>query len=36
VEYPKSKSRGGLIAVIVLLVAVAGAAGAYFGGVIPH
>jgi serine/threonine protein kinase len=36
VEYPAAKSKGGLIAVIILLVAVAGAAGAYFGGVIPH
>jgi serine/threonine protein kinase len=35
-EYPKSKGKGGLIAVIVLLVAAVGAAGAYFGGVIPH
>jgi len=35
-EYPKSKGKGGLIAVIVLLVAIVGAAGAYFGGVIPH
>jgi serine/threonine-protein kinase len=34
VEYPKG--RGGLIAVVVLLVVIAGAAGAYFGGVIPH
>ncbi|MES1174325.1 MAG: serine/threonine-protein kinase [Myxococcales bacterium] len=36
VEYPTGKGKGGLIAVIVLLVAVAGVAGAYFGGVIPH
>ncbi|HKO50939.1 MAG TPA: protein kinase [Polyangiaceae bacterium] len=36
VEYPRGKSKGGLIAVIVLVVAVVGAAGAYFGGVIPH
>ncbi len=35
VEYPASKSKAGLIAVIVVLLAVAGAAGAYFGGVIP-
>jgi serine/threonine-protein kinase len=34
VEYPKG--RGGLIAIVVLLVVIAGAAGAYFGGVIPH
>ncbi|MEO8903636.1 MAG: serine/threonine-protein kinase [Polyangiaceae bacterium] len=34
--YPTGKSKGGLIAVVVLLVAIAGAAGAYFGGVIPH
>ncbi|MEO7033828.1 MAG: serine/threonine-protein kinase [Polyangiaceae bacterium] len=36
VEYPTGKSKGGLIAVVVLLVAIAGAAGAYFSGVIPH
>ena len=36
VEYPTGKSKGGLIAVIVVLVAIVGAAGAYFGGVIPH
>jgi len=35
-ELPKSKGKGGMIAVIVLLVAIVGAAGAYFGGVIPH
>ncbi len=35
-EYPKSKGKGGVIAVVVLLVAIVGAAGAYFGGVIPH
>src|SRR5450432_259879 len=32
-EYPRPKRKGGLVAMIVLLVAVAGAAGAYFGGV---
>ncbi|HYP74554.1 MAG TPA: serine/threonine-protein kinase [Polyangiaceae bacterium] len=36
VEYPSGKSKRGVIAVIVVLVAVVGAAGAYFGGVIPH
>jgi serine/threonine-protein kinase len=36
VGYPTGKSKSGLIAVVVLLVALAGAAGAYFGGVIPH
>jgi len=36
VEYPKGKSKSGMIAMIVLLVTVVGAAGAYFGGVIPH
>jgi hypothetical protein len=36
VEYPTGKSKGGLIAAIVVLVAIVGAAGAYFGGVIPH
>jgi serine/threonine-protein kinase len=36
VEYPTGKSKGGMIAVIVVLVAIVGAAGAYFGGVIPH
>ena len=36
VEYPTGKGKGGTIAVIVLLVAIVGAAGAYFGGVIPH
>jgi hypothetical protein len=36
VEYPTGKSKSGLIAMVVLLVAVAGVAGAYFGGVIPH
>jgi len=36
VEYPTGKSKRGMIAVIVVLVAVVGAAGAYFGGVIPH
>jgi eukaryotic-like serine/threonine-protein kinase len=36
VEYPTGKSKSGLIAVIVVLVAIVGAAGAYFGGVIPH
>jgi len=36
VFYPTSKSKSGLIAMVVLLVAVAGVAGAYFGGVIPH
>ena len=36
VEYPTGKSKGGLIAVVVVLVALVGAAGAYFGGVIPH
>lgn len=36
VEYPKSKSKGGLIAVIVVLIAIVGAAGAYLGGAIPH
>jgi tRNA A-37 threonylcarbamoyl transferase component Bud32 len=35
-EYPLGKSKSGLIAMVVLLVAVAGVAGAYFGGVIPH
>jgi eukaryotic-like serine/threonine-protein kinase len=35
-EYPKSKGKGGVIAFVVLLVAIVGAAGAYFGGVIPH
>jgi eukaryotic-like serine/threonine-protein kinase len=35
-EYPSGKSKGGLIAVVVVLLAVVGAAGAYFGGVIPH
>jgi serine/threonine-protein kinase len=34
--YPKSKGKGGVIAVVLLLVAIVGAAGAYFGGVIPH
>jgi eukaryotic-like serine/threonine-protein kinase len=36
VEYPTGKSKRGLIAAIVVLVALVGAAGAYFGGVIPH
>jgi eukaryotic-like serine/threonine-protein kinase len=36
VEYPTGKGKGGLIAAIVVLVAIVGAAGAYFGGVIPH
>jgi serine/threonine-protein kinase len=36
VEYPTGKSKSGLIALFVVLVAIAGAAGAYFGGVIPH
>jgi eukaryotic-like serine/threonine-protein kinase len=36
VEYPTGKSKNGLIAVVVLLVAIAGAVGAYVGGVIPH
>jgi len=36
VEYPAPKRKTGMIAVIVLLVAAVGAAGAYFGGVIPH
>jgi serine/threonine-protein kinase len=36
VEYPAGQSKKGMIAAIVLLVAIAGAAGAYFGGVIPH
>jgi tRNA A-37 threonylcarbamoyl transferase component Bud32 len=36
VEYPTAKSKSGLITVIVLLVAIAGAVGAYVGGVIPH
>jgi eukaryotic-like serine/threonine-protein kinase len=36
IEYPTGKNKGGLIAVIVVLVAIVGAAGAYFGGVIPH
>jgi serine/threonine-protein kinase len=35
-EYPKPKGKGGVIAIVVLLVAIVGAAGAYFGGVIPH
>jgi eukaryotic-like serine/threonine-protein kinase len=35
-EYPTGKGKGGTIAAIVLLVAIAGAAGAYFGGIIPH
>ncbi len=35
-EYPKSKGKGGMIAIVVLLIAVIGAAGAWFGGVIPH
>ena len=36
VEYPTGKSKGGMIAVVVVIVALVGAAGAYFGGVIPH
>lgn len=36
VEYPTGKSKHGWIAVVVVLVAIVGAAGAYFGGVIPH
>ncbi len=36
IEYPKSKGKGGVIAVVVLLIAAVGAAGAWFGGVIPH
>jgi len=36
VEYPTGKSKRGLIAMVVVLVAIASAAGAYFGGVIPH
>jgi len=36
VEYPTGKRKGGLVAVIVVLVAIVGAAGAYFAGVIPH
>ena len=36
IEYPTGKSKGPMIAVIVVLVAIVGAAGAYFGGVIPH
>ncbi len=36
VEYPSGKSKSGLIAAVVLLLAIAGVAGAYFGGVIPH
>ncbi|MEI9941313.1 MAG: protein kinase [Pseudomonadota bacterium] len=36
VEYPKGKSKGGLIAVIVVLVAIVGAAGAYFASAAPH
>jgi len=36
VEYPTGKSKSGMIAVIVFVVAILGAAGAYFGGVIPH
>ncbi|MEO6599533.1 MAG: serine/threonine-protein kinase [Polyangiaceae bacterium] len=35
-EYPTGKSKRGVIALVVFLVAVVGAAGAYFGGVIPH
>jgi eukaryotic-like serine/threonine-protein kinase len=35
-EYPRSKGKGGVITVIVLLLAIVGAAGAYFGGLIPH
>jgi serine/threonine protein kinase len=35
-EYPTGKSKNRMIAMIVVLVAIAGAAGAYFGGVIPH
>ncbi|MEI9953278.1 MAG: serine/threonine-protein kinase [Pseudomonadota bacterium] len=36
VEYPKGKNKGGLIAAIVVVVAIVGAAGAYFGGVFSH
>jgi len=36
IEYPRAKSKGGLVAVIVVLVAIVGVASAYFGGVIPH
>jgi len=36
VEYPSGKSKRGLLAVIAVLVVIVGAAGAYFGGVIPH
>jgi serine/threonine protein kinase len=36
VEYPTGKGKGRTIAVIALLVAIVGAAGAYFAGVIPH
>lgn len=36
IEYPGGKSKRGMITVIVVVVAILGAAGAYLGGVIPH
>ncbi|HET7540245.1 MAG TPA: serine/threonine-protein kinase [Polyangiaceae bacterium] len=36
IAYPGAKRKNGMIAVIVVLVALVGVAGAYFGGVIPH
>jgi len=36
IEYPGGKRKSGVIAVVVLVVAIVGAAGAYFGGLIPH
>jgi eukaryotic-like serine/threonine-protein kinase len=36
IEYPAGKSKKGVITVAVLLVALLGAAAAYFGGAIPH
>ncbi len=36
VEYPTGKSKNGVVAVVVVLIAIAGAIGAYVGGVIPH
>jgi len=36
VEYPAGKSKRGMIAAIVVVVAILGAVGAYLGGAIPH
>src|SRR6188768_1096391 len=36
IEYPGGKRESGVIAVVVLVVAIVGAAGAYFGGLNPH